>query len=208
MPTESAAAVAPTMTVDTDDDDDDDDDTGHHGGPAAAPQVFDARSLVIKREPALSLLAADDAAVLGGEVHGSSAMLRGGGGAAASAFGFVDVGDGGNQQLLPPPSAAAAVYHPFGAAAVAPSPRFWTTESMVSAATDNDFDVSTAPRMASCGGGRPQTAVSSEGRSSTSPTTRIQPLNAVDAATITTGSTFFIGTHCTLTTAVRFVNFT
>ena len=164
---------------------------------AAASPIFDARSLVVKREPPLvaPLLVSD--AGLGAEVHGTTMLRRG-----CSAFGMVDVGDGGHQQPLPP----AAVYHSFGAA-VAPSPRLWTTESM--AAVAEEYDVSTGPRMASCSGGslsgsdgsgRPQTSgVGSEDRSSTSPITRVQPLNALDAATKSTSSNLLIGKPCTPT---------
>jgi len=160
---------------------------------AAAPLVFDARSLVVKREPPLPPPAlVDDASALGGDVHGTTAVLRRAG-SAASAFGFVDVADG--RQLQQP---ASAVYHPFGSS----SPRLWTTESM--AAVADEFDVSTGPRMASCSGGsltgsdasgRPHTSgVSSEDRSPTSP--RVHPLNTVDAATTSASSNFLIGTSC------------
>jgi len=172
---------------------------GHSGSTsvasaAAASPIFDAGSLVVKREPPLvaPLLVSD--AGLGAEVHGTTMLRRG-----CSAFGMVDVGDGGHQQPLPP----AAVYHSFGPA-VAPSPRLWTTESM--AAVADEYDVSTGPRMASCSGGslsgsdgsgRPQTSgVGSEDRSSASPITRVQPLNALDAATKSTSSNLLIGKPC------------
>lgn len=172
---------------------------GHSGSTsvasaAAASPIFDARCLVVKREPPLvaPLLVSD--AGLGAEVHGTTMLRRG-----CSAFGMVDVGDGGHQQPLPP----AAVYHSFGPA-VAPSPRLWTTESM--AAVADEYDVSTGPRMASCSGGslsgsdgsgRPQTSgVGSEDRSSASPITRVQPLNALDAATKSTSSNLLIGKPC------------
>ena len=164
-----------------------DGETDLHGSvssAAAASLIFDARSLVVKREPpqpSAPLLAGDAV------VHGATTLRRG-----SSAFGFAD---GRHQQGLPP----AAVYHPFGP----PSPRLWTTESM--AAVADDYDVSAGPRMTSCGGGgslsgsdgagRPHTS----DRSSTSPSTRVQPLDTVDAATASTSSNFLIGTSCIVT---------
>ena len=158
-PTESPAAL--------------NDDQGHESAvsaAAAASPVFDARRLVVKREPA-PLLVAD--AGFGAEVHRGTA-LRG------STFGLVDVTDDGHQQALAP----SAVYHPFGPT-VTLSPRLWTTESM--AASADVYDGLTGPRMASCSAGslsgsdgscRPQaSAVSSEDRSSSSPSARVQPLN-------------------------------
>jgi len=181
-------------------------DNNGHGSvasAAAASPIFDARSLVVKREPPPAPLLVGDVG-LGAEVHGTTMLRRGG--SAGSAFGFVDVGEGGQQEPLP----SSVVYHSFGHA-VAPSPRLWTTESM--AAMADEYDVSTGPRLASCGGGsslsgsdggggRPQTsAVSSEDRSSTSPTTRIPPLNALDAATRPTSSNLLVGKPCTRTYA-------
>jgi len=185
------------MTVDADGDEND-----AHGSvasaAAAASLIFDARSLLVKREPPppAPLLVGD--AGLGTEVHGTTMLRRGS--SAGSAFGFVDVGDGRHQQPLQP----SAVYHPFGPAS---SPRLWTTESM--AAVADEYDVSAGPRMASCsggslsgsdGGGRPHTSgISSEDRSSTSPTTRVQPLNTAEAATTSTSSNFLIGMFCSCT---------
>jgi len=163
---------------------------------AAASPVFDARCLVIKREPPLAPVLVGDAE-LGGVVHGASMLRRGG--STASAFEFVDVADGGHQQPLP----LSAIYHSSGPA-VAPSPRLWTTEFMTAVVAD-EYDVSTGSRMASCsggsfsgseGGGRPQTSgVGSEDRSPTTPTT-VQPFNAT--ATRSTSSNLLIGKQCTV----------
>ena len=181
-----------------------DGDEGHESAAVAAAvsPVFDARNLVVKREPPPAPLSVADAR-LGAEVHNATMLRRSG--SVGSAFEFVDVSDGGHQQPLPP----TAVYQSFGSA-VAPSSRLWTTESMTAMA--DEYDMSMAPRMASCsggslsgsdGGGRPQTSgVGSEDRSSTSPTTRIQPLNVVDAATRSTSSSFFVGKSCKHTTYI------
>jgi len=174
------------------------DEMGGHGSTAssatAALPIFDARSLVVKREPAPAPLLGD-AAGFGAEVHGSTVLRR-----SSSAFGFVDVGDSGHQQPLPP----SAICHQFSATMV-PSPRLWTTEPMPAAA--DEYDVSTGPRMDSCGGGslsgsdaggRPLTsAVSSEDRSPTSPTVRVQPFNSVHPTTASTTSNIFIGKSST-----------
>jgi len=153
-------------------------------GSAASP-VFDARRLVVKREPA-PLLVAD--AGFGAEVHRGTMLRRGG-----STFTFVDVTDDERQQALPP----GAVYHPFGPA-VTLSPRLWTTESAA-----DEYDALTGTRMASCGTGSlsgsdggcrpPASAVSSEDRSPTSPTARVQPLNTVDPAANSNSSNLLIG---------------
>jgi len=188
-PVQTESSPAP-MTVEADGD-----EAEAHGSVAAAASlIFDARSLVVKREPPPAPLLVGDAGLCA-EVHGTAMLRRTG--STGSAFGFVD---DRHQQPLPP----SAVYHPFGPAA---SPRLWTTESM--AAVADEYQVSAGPRMASCsggslsgsdgGGGRPHTSgVSSEDRSPTSPT-RVQPLNTVDAATTSTSSNFLIGTSCICT---------
>ena len=187
-----------------------DGDNGHApvAPPAAASPIFDARSLVVKREPLPAPLLIGDGGV-GADVRGTTVLRRSG--SAGSAFEFVDVGDGGHQQPLPP----SAVYHSFGPS-LAPSSRLWTTESV--AAVADGYDVSTAPRLASCsggslsgsdGGGRPQTSgVGREDRSSTSPTTRVEPLNTLDSATRSTSSSLLIGKSSTRTACVISVDLT
>ena len=148
-------------------------DDGSHGpaASAAASPGFDARSLVVKREPTAPLPLGD------ADVHRGVMLRRGG---------F----DDGHQQALPP---GAAVYHPFNPA-VTLSPRLWTTESAA-----DEYDA----MAGSCGAGslsgsdascRPQpSAVSSDDRSSTSPATRAQTLNAADPAANSNSSSLLIG---------------
>ena len=148
-------------------------DDGSHGpaASAAASPGFDARSLVVKREPTAPLPLGD------ADVHRGVMLRRGG---------F----DDGHQQALPP---GAAVYHPFNPA-VTLSSRLWTTESAA-----DEYDA----MAGSCGAGslsgsdascRPQpSAVSSDDRSSTSPATRAQTLNAADPAANSNSSSLLIG---------------
>jgi len=163
-----------------------------HGSP-----IFDARSLAVKQElppvpslpvpPASAPFLVGDAGV---EVHGGAGggtTLRRGGG---SAFGFVDVCNEVNHHQPPTP-----VYHPFGGGAVTQS-RIWASESMAA----DEYDASTGLRMTSCGGGgrsvsgsdgggrAPTSAVSSEDRSPTSPTTRVEHLDSVSDPSITSDS--------------------
>ena len=163
------------------DDDDDDDGQRHSAAPTSAAEspLFDARSLVVKREPAPApppppQTGADD-------VHRGT-MLRRATGGAGSTFGFVDNTDDVHQQQALPPGAA-AVYHPFHPS-VTLSPRLWTSESVA----DEYGAAVSGPRMSWCGAGTltecrplPTATVNSDDRSSsTPPSARPQPINVPD----------------------------
>jgi len=130
-----AHSVSPPMTVHNSDTNGESTVAASSAAAATGSLVFDARSLVVKREPVppVPLLIGDAGGPNSSQVHGGSTttVLRRGG-SAASAFGFVDV----QQQALPP--SAAAIYHPFGPEPP-PSPRLWTSTESI---TTDDYDLS------------------------------------------------------------------